>query len=269
MDLSIIILNYKTKGLLKQSLRGILGEHLGLNYEIIVVDNNSNDGSVEMMRQDYPRVRLIVAPQNVGFSAGMNLGIAKAAGKYILVLNTDVALFSKAVMALFQYLETHPQVGIAVPRLINPDGTSQQSTFLFPTFFVAGLRRTPLGKLPWAKKTLRRFLMSDWDRQDTRPVGWAIGACLLIRADVLRQVRGFDERYFLYVEDTDLCRQFWQAEYEVHFVHTAEMVHFHKRESAENPGVSGIFSYPTRLHIRSWLKYFQKYRGQPKPVHSL
>lgn len=269
MDISIIILNYKTPGLLKQAIRGIQNERLALDHEVIVVDNNSSDGSVAMVRENFPQVQLIASPTNVGFSAGNNLGIAAAKGKYILIMNTDVALFAGAVTALYQYLETNAHVGMAVPKLINPDGTPQHSTYLFPSFLVAALRRTPLGKFPWSKKVLRKFLMSDWDRQDTRAVGWALGACLLIRTDALRTIGGFDERFFLYVEDTDLCRQFWRAGHQVYFVHTAEMVHYHQRQSAENPGLGGIFSYPTRVHIRSWLKYFKKYRGQPKPPHSL
>ena len=269
MTISIIILNYKTKGLLKQALRGIEREALPLEHEVIVVDNHSNDGSAEMVAEQFPAVKLIRSDKNVGFSAGNNLGIAIAQGKYILILNADVALLASAVEQLYDYLEAHPKVGMAVPRLINPDGTTQISAFRFPTFSVAALRRTPLGKLPGSQRTLDRFLMTDWNRQSTRAVGWALGACLLMRADVLKQLGGFDDQYFLYVEDTDLCRRFWQAGYEVHFVHTAEMVHFHKRESAGSGGLGVLFAYPTRVHIQSWLKYFRKYRGQPKPPHSV
>lgn len=269
MTLSVIILNYKTKGLLKQCLRGIQSCRLPFPYEIIVVDNNSGDGSVDMVRQTFPQVKLIVSPQNVGCGAGNNLGIGAATGTYLLIMNTDVAMFDNAVEQLINYLDQHPQVGIAVPRLINPDGSTQLSTFLFPRFWVPLFRRTPVGKLPAAKHVLRRYLMSDWDHQDTRPIGWALGACLLIRAEAMRAVGGFDQRYFVYVEDTDLCRRFWQAGWEVHFVHTAEMVHYHKRESAESPGLGALFAYPTRVHIRSWLRYFEKYRHQPPAPYSL
>jgi len=269
MKLSIIIVNYKTKGLLKQCLRGILAAHLPFDHEIIVVDNNSGDGSVEMVRETFPTVKLIASARNVGCGAGNNLGVKRAQGEYLLIMNSDVALFDHAVKKLLDYLDEHSRVGIAVPRLINPDGTTQLSTFLFPRFLVPLFRRTPLGKFPPAKRILRRYLMSEWDHHETRPVGWALGACLLIRASAMRDVGGFDERYFVYVEDTDLCRRMWAVGWEVHFVHAAEMVHYHKRESAESPGLGAIFAYPTRVHIRSWLTYFRKYHRQPTPPHSL
>lgn len=269
MTLSIIIVNYKSKGLLKQCLRGIFDAQLKLDFEVIVVDNASRDGSEAMIRQHFPHVQVMTAPTNRGFGAGNNLGLAKAKGEYILVLTPDVAVFPGAVEDLHRYLVAHREVGLVGPKLINPDGTIQNSTYLFPSFLMAVFRRTPLGRLPGAKRQLKKYLMRDWQHDDTRPVGWLLGACFMARADKLRELGGFDERYFLYVEDTDLCRRFWASGSEVHYVHTAEMVHYHQRESAVNPGPSGIFSYPTRIHIRSWLTYFKKYRGHPHPPYSL
>ncbi len=269
MTLSIIIVNYKSKGLLKQCLRGIYDARLGLDFEVIVVDNASHDGSDIMVRKFFPQVHLIMAEENHGFGAGNNLGLAVAKGEFVLILTPDVAVFPGAVEDLHKYLLDHPAVGLVGPRLINPDGSIQSSAYLFPTFIMAILRRTPLGRMPQAKRQLRRYLMRDWGHDDSRPVGWVLGACFLARTATLRTLQGFDERYFLYVEDTDLCRRIWQSGSEVHYVHTAEMVHYHQRESAENPGLGGIFSYPTRIHIRSWLEYFKKYRGQPRPNHSL
>ncbi len=269
MNLSIVIVNYKSRGLLKQCLRGIADAHLGSDVETIVVENCAGDGCDQMIRQLYPDVRIVMAEKNNGFGAGNNLGFAQATGQYVLVLTPDVAVFPGTVEALMAYLDQHPKAGIVGPRLINPDGSTQVSAYMFPSFLMAIFRRTPLGKLPAGRKMLRQYLMSDWDHNDTRPVGWVLGACFLARREVLQAIHGFDERYFLYVEDTDLCRRCWAAGWEVHYLHLAEMVHYHQRESAANPGLSGIFSYPTRVHIQSWLHYFAKYRGQPRPPHSL
>lgn len=269
MTLSIIIVNYKSKGLLKQCLRGIYDAKLALDFEVIVVDNASHDGSEVMVRRYFPQVHLIMAKENKGFGAGNNLGLAVAKGEYILILTPDVAVFPGAVEDLHRYILAHPQVGLVGPKLINPDGSIQSSAYLFPSFMMAIFRRTPFGKLPAAKRQLQRYLMRDWDHNDSRPVGWVLGACFLARADQLKKLQGFDEAFFLYVEDTDLCRRFWQIGAEVHYVHTAEMVHYHKRESAVNPGLGGLFSYPTRVHIRSWITYFQKHRDQPRPPQSI
>lgn len=269
MDLSIIIVNYKTKGLLKQCLRGIAECHFSFPYEVIVVDNDSGDGSVELIRQYFPQVKLIASPINVGFGAGMNLGFKQATGRYVMTLNTDVAIDREPVEQLRAYLEEHPQVGIAVPKLINPDGSTQLSTYLFPSFFVALWRRTFLGKLPGPRRTIQKFMMSDWDHQSNRAIGWALGAALFIRRTALDQVGFFDERYFLFVEDTDLCRRFWEKGWSIEYIADAEMVHYHQRPSADKNVGGGILSYPARRHIESWYKYFAKYRLQQKPPHSL
>ncbi len=269
MELSIVIVNYKTKGLLKQCLRGISECSLPFEYEIIVVDNDSQDGSVELVQQHFPHVRLVVSPSNVGFGAGMNKGFAIATGRYVMTLNSDVAVFPEALVALHRFMDEHPRAGIAVPKLINPDGTTQLSVYRFPNFFMALWRRTPFGNLPGPRKAINRFLMKEWNHADQRPVGWALGAALFMRRSALDEVGGFDEHFFLFVEDTDVCRRFWLKEWSVEYVPTAEMVHYHQRPSASVGAFGVLFSYPARLHVKSWVKYFRKYRGQPNPPHSL
>lgn len=269
MILSIIILNYKTKGLLRQCLQGIQDCQLPMEHEVIVVDGHSGDGSVEMVRQLHPRVQLIAAEQNLGFGGGMNIGMRRAQGQYIMLLNPDVAVFRGAVEALVEYMEQHPRVGISAPKLTNPDGTTQLSCFLFPTWPIPILRRSPLGRLPVARSLLERYLMSTWGHHEPRPVGWLLGACLMVRASALAEFGLFDERFFLYFEDVDICRRSWQAGWEVHYAPQADMVHFHQRLSAKSGGLSALFAYPTRVHIHSGIKYFKKYFHSTKPPHSL
>lgn len=269
MTLSIIIVNYKSRGLLKQCLRGIYDAKLGMPFEVLVVENCAGDGCETMVQEYFPEVRVILAKHNNGFGAGNNLGFAAAKGNYYLVLTPDVAVFPGTVESLVRYLDEHPTVGIVAPRLINPDGSTQISAYRFPSFLMAVFRRTPFGKLPIGRRLLKKYLMSEWDHRDTRAVGWVLGAVFMTRREVMTTLQGFDEKFFLYVEDTDLCRRCWMAHWEVHYLHSAEMVHYHKRESAENPGLRGFLSYPTRMHVRSWFHYFTKFRGQPRPPHSL
>lgn len=261
MDLSIIILNYKTRGLLKQCLRGIQLFDLKMDYEIIVVDNHSHDGTPEMMREEFPEIKFIASPVNRGHAGGINLGLKEAKGKYLLLLNTDIAVLNNAIKKMYDFMESHPKVGLAGPKLLNPDGSIQFSCLRFPRFLTPIYRRTALGKLPFAKKELKRYLMADFNHQSSRPVDWMLGACIIARKEAMEKVGLMDERFFLYFEDVDWCRRFWQAGYDVYYIAEVELVHYHRRESAESPGLKGAFSYPTRIHMASWLKYFAKYFG--------
>ncbi|MFA6908959.1 MAG: glycosyltransferase family 2 protein [Patescibacteria group bacterium] len=265
MKLSIIILNYKTRGLLKQCIRGIQEYTQGYSSELIVVDNASHDGTREMMQEEFPSVVFIETKKNLGFGAGMNAGMNIAHGDYFLLLNTDIAILDDAIQRLVAYMDQHPRVGIAGPRLMNPDGSVQYSCYRFPSFFTALWRRSPFGKLSSVRHLLKTYVMADFDHASSRPVDWILGACMIVRKEALQRVGMFDERFFLYVEDTDWCRRFWEQKWEVHYSADAEIVHYHGRQSAENPGISGIFSYATRVHILSWMKYFLKYAGVPLP----
>jgi len=270
MELSIIILNYKSRGLLKQCLRGILLQKLTLSYEIIVIDNHSGDGTDEMMRNEFQSIQFIQSGVNGGFAAGNNLGINRSKGKYVLVLNPDIAVLSNAIERMHQYMEEHKEVGLCAPKLLNPDGTVQTSCRKYQTITTILLRRTPLGGLPWAKQRLRDFLMLDHDHNKNFPVDWVLGACMMVRRSAMDVVGVMDERFFLYFEDMDWCRRFWQAGFPVHYLGAeAELVHYHQRLSAENPGLRGFLSYPTRVHIMSSIKYFSKYYHSPRPHHAM
>lgn len=269
MDLSIIILNYKSRGLLKQCLKGIRFLQLPMKYETIVVDNHSLDGTADMMREEFSDLLFIQSPMNRGFAAGNNIGIEQSRGRYVLILNPDVAVLSNAIERLYQFMENHPHVGIAGPKLLNPDGSVQTSCRQFQTVTTIVLRRSPLGKLPFARRRLRQFLMLNWDHSDDRPVDWLLGACLMVRRQAMERVGLLDERFFLYFEDLDWCRRFWQEGFPVYYLGaSAEMIHYHRRLSAENPGLSGVLSYATRVHIVSGIKYFMKYLGAKLPVES-
>lgn len=268
-ELSIIILNYKTRGLLRQCLRGIATSNDQVTKEVIVVDNASGDGSIEMLEQDFPEVTLIAAPVNNGFSAGMNLGLKRARGRYVAMLNTDIAIMDKPFDALVRFMDQHPDVGLAGPKLLNPDGSVQYSCYRFHTTLTPLYRRTPLGRIPFIRKKLQRFVMSDFDHKENRTVDWLLGAFLIARAEAVATVGLFDERFFLYFEDVDWSRRFWAAGWPVMYVADVEVVHYHKRQSAENPGLSGIFAFPTNIHIQSWLRYLAKYNGVNLPTHPL
>lgn len=271
MELSIVILNYQNRELLKQCLHGISASELQLTHEIIVVDNNSGDGTPSMIQDWFPDVRMISSPVNGGCAFGNNLGLLAARGQYVLVLNPDIAVFPGTIEALVQFMNVHPTAAMVVPKLENPDGSIQMSCFRFPDWLIPVLRRTPLGRLAAAKRHLRSYLMLDWPHDHTRTVDWVLGACMLVRNSAIEAIGLMDERFFMYFEDVDWCRRFWQAGYSVYYYPEVSMIHYHQRLSAENPGLRGVFSATTRVHIASGISYFMKYgfRGQPKNHEAL
>lgn len=266
MTLSIVILNYKSEGLTRYCLKNIFQAKLNLEYELIVVDNASPAGGVTKLEEEFKQVNFIKLQENKGFSAGNNAGIKKAQGKYILLINPDVVIVAGALEKLVSFMEEHPPVGIAGPKLLNPEGTTQYSCLRFPDWKMPLFRRTPLGKLGGGKKYLKKYLMLDFDHQSNRPVDWLFGACLIVRKNALAPVGLLDENYFLYIGDTDWCRRFWEKGFQVYYVSDVELVHYHHRESALTPGLGGIFSYVTRVHIKDFWYYLKKFHKQKNPV---
>lgn len=287
MDISIILLNYKQKGLVKQCIKGIMSAQPQLNYEIIVVDNNSGDGVLDMVKIMFdepdelnqpklpikkdlkiPPIKTIQSDTNGGFAMGSNLGINQAKGKYIMILNPDIAIVPNALEKMFGYMESNLAVGMIGPKLINPDGSIQYSCRRFPSFLTPFYRRTFFGKLPSAKRPIDHYLMKDFDHNSNKEVDWLFGACLLVRKSMLDKVGFFDVRFFLYFEDLDLCRRFWQEGYKIVYYAGVEMVHYHQRLSAQSGGIRGVLKRGGRIHFASGIKYFAKYLGVKLPVQN-
>ncbi len=269
MDLSIIILNYKTPGLLKYCLKGIARTAPALSYEIIVVDNASHDGSVEMLRQEFPQIRLIESPRNCGFAAGNNLGLTASQGDYVMIMNPDIVVTQGALETMINFLASHKEVGLIGPQLLNPDKSIQYSCARFPTLLTPFYRRTPLGRSARGKKALEYYLMSHTDHLKIQEVDWLLGACLMTRASNLNTVGLLDERFFLYFEDTDLCRRFWEHHLKVVYVATARMFHYHRRISADDSIFKALLKAPIRAHIASSIRYFWKYRRNIVPPSTI
>lgn len=263
MDLSISIVNYNTKNLVKQCVKNIINSHISLDYEIIITDNNSSDGSSELFGKEilphFPRVKLIKSKSNRGFGAGHNLSLQKSEAKYALIMNPDIVILNDAVSQLYNFMERETQCGIAGPKLIYPDLTVQPSCHPWPKFITPLYRRTLLSRTAWGFKKTKYYDMLDYDHKEAKKVDWLVGACLMIRKTVWDKIQGFDERYFLYCEDIDICRKCWNAEFEIWHVPKAKMIHYHKRLSAQKKWRRSIFNKSSRIHIQSHLKYFKKW----------
>ncbi|MCX6784510.1 MAG: glycosyltransferase family 2 protein [Candidatus Komeilibacteria bacterium] len=272
--LSIIILNYKNKGLIKNLIQYLLEVSQAIPFEIIVVDNNSQDSIAADLEKRFanhlngsiePRLIFIQTGKNGGYAYGNNQGLKTAKGDYYLILNPDMAIFEDAIKVLYNFMESHLKVGLAGPQLLNADKTIQDSCRRFPDGLLPLARRTIFGRTAWGKKWNNHFLMKDFDHQKNLPVDWLFGAALMVRAGAAREVGLLDDRYFLYMEDLDWCRRFWAKHWEVWYVAEAKLIHFHQRKSDDDLGAFGIFKKSGRIHVASWLKYFWKYLGKPLP----
>ncbi|MFH1426655.1 MAG: glycosyltransferase family 2 protein [Candidatus Kerfeldbacteria bacterium] len=267
MKLSFIILNYKTKNHLRLCLENIHKIPLDLEYEIIVVDNASDDGSVEMVRQQFPGVMLIENKANTGHSAGNNMGIKQASGEYIAIVNPDIVLRSaEDFHKLVAYLDQNAKIAMLGPRLLNPDGTVQNSCYRSYSTLTPLYRRTFLGKLPFGKKDIDRHLMVDFKHDEISEVDWLLGACMVVRKKAIEEIGLMNEELFLYFGDYEWCDRARQNGWKVvYYPGTNGIYHYHKRESDSGRfSFLQAFSYITRIHIKDWLTYLKFRRHYAK-----
>lgn len=268
MRLSIIVTHYRNPELLRVCLDSLI-RNVSLpreEYEIIVSDSETQEETALMMREDYPDLIFLPARNNIGFSRTVNRGLGIAKGEHILILNGDIIAKKDSVEKLLDFVESHPDVGLAGPQLLNFNETPQLSTFRFYTPMTIIYRRTFLGKFPFAKNHLDQFAMKGVDKSKPVEVDWMMGSSLMTSRSALDKVGPMDERYKMYFEDTDWCRQFWEKGYKVVYFPDSKMYHYHGKGSAsKNVLYSLLFNRLTWLHIGSAIKFFLKYRGKNIP----
>lgn len=259
MDISIIIVNYKSKDLTLDCIRSIkAADWPGLDYEIIVVDNYSGDLSDNDLKP-FGEIKYIMNGQNCGLGTANNKGIKSAAGKYIVIMNPDTAVKKDTFFKLYDFMEKNPEAGVVGPKQFNLDGSLQDSFFRWPGILTPLYRRTPLGKTKFGKKDLDRFLYKDYNKDNAGEVDWLLGSFLFCRGEALRQVGMYDESFFLYFEDTDLCKRFYRSGWKVFYYPSAVITHHHKRQSARTPWYKFFTNKATWHHLASWVKYLIKW----------
>jgi len=266
MNVSFLIVHYNTPKLLRQTLRGIRRSAPQVQYEVIVVDNNPKLRIKEMFKEEFPEVKIITAEKNVGFAGGMNLAIKEAIGRYLLIFNPDIVLKSGAIEKLVKFLDENQEVGLVGPQLRHPDGSIQLSCYNFMKPRIIAYRRLPLlRKFSGPHQAVNEYLMADWDHAKTREVDYMLGAALMVRRTALDEVGIFDEAFFMYFEDQDFCRRFWEQGWKVVYYPEARMVHYHRRETAQGGFLKQIFNPLTRIQLNSARIYYRKYRHKSNP----
>lgn len=226
IDVSVIIVSYNVSELLDTCLATLKKFTQSVSYEVIVVDSASSDDSVAMVQKKHPWVKLIAKSENVGFVKGNNLGLQEATGKHILYLNPDIELIEDAIGPLYRYLETHDSVGIVGCKLLNTDRSHQSSIGNF----------TRLTNL-WREYALREKMGQHpvHHPETPTPVEVLLGACLLVRGSFVREIGGFDERYFMYHEETDLCRTAQEHGLQIIYFPDVAMIHHGSKSSTSSP----------------------------------
>lgn len=223
-DVSVIIVNWNTRELLRSCLESVIAQSGDMAAEIIVVDNASDDGSVEMIRSEFADVRLIVNDRNRGFAAANNQGIVASSGRYILLLNSDTIVLDGAIEKAVRAMPD--DAGVLGIRVLNQDGTVQPTCFMYPSPANMVLSSTYLYKLFPRSRLFGRERMTWWSRDNTRQVDVVTGCFMLVRRQAIDEVGLLDEQFFMYGEETDWCYRFRQAGWKVLFAPAGEIIHY-------------------------------------------
>jgi hypothetical protein len=255
MKLSIVIICWNDLKVIGDCLRSIYSGTQSTEFEVIISDNGSTDGSVEFIKKNYPSARVVENGANLGFAKGNNAGIRVSEGEYVLILNPDTIIHEGSLDRFVSFAEGHPAAGAFGCRVENRDGTYQTSARLFPTVWRYWVRALNLKVF----SRLSNFFVYEeypgWLGNSERRIDWQSGCCVMFRGDLLKSIKGFDEQFFYHFEEVDLCRRVWNAGYPVLFTPNAVITHL---------GGQSVSRFPVRFEIekhRSRYRYFYKHFG--------
>src|SRR5665213_807447 len=254
-DLSIIIVSWNTKKYMEEVLTSLSTIDGKLSAEIIVVDNASADGTPDMIRAQFPNVKLIETGANLGFAKGNNVGIKEATGSYICLINSDVNVPSDCLNKMHAYMEQNPSIGLLGPGMMRPDGKVYRSGMRFPSLWNLFVRALFLDSLFKGAGIFGGYLMKDFRFDQTRDIDVLNGWLWMARREALEQVGPLDGRFFMYAEDVDWCKRFHLAGWRVVFFSEASAIHY---------GGASAASARSRFNVemqRANLQYWKKYHG--------
>lgn len=252
-DVSIVIIHYKMSGHLLKCLDSIYKQNFSCNFEVLVVNKASGDNVEKEISHRFPQVR-IINHDKFGISRSRNIGVANSNGRYVLLLDADTRVLPKSLDRLVKFADSHPQAAAVGAKLISTDGTFQHSCRRFSSPLIAILRRGSFIKkiLPNSEAIIKKYLLSDWDHNSTLEVDYVIGACLLIRREVMERVGLFDEHFYFGAEDEDWCYRAKRLGWKVYYVSDAVIIHEYRRKSDEK------FNRLALEHLRSGVYMFAK-----------
>lgn len=256
MKLSIVIICWNDWKVIGNCLTSIFATTHETEFEVIVSDNGSTDGSLQKIRAQFPTVRIVDNGANLGFAKGNNAGIRDAGGEYVLILNPDTIIHEGSLGRWIEFADAHPEAGAFGCRVHNPDGSYQRSARPFPTISRNLVAASGLRFLGHFKYPVLSDEYEGWMGDTEREVDWQSGCCILLRGELLKKLGGFDERFFYQYEEVDLCRRVLDAGYRIRFTPTASITHL---------GGQSVGRFPVRFAIevcRNGYRYFYKHFGK-------
>jgi len=259
-ELSITICSWNAVDDLRTCLQHLRDIRDEANFEVIIIENNSEDGSGDMAEKEFPEFRLLKQTQNLGFTGGHNLAIREAKGANILLLNSDAFMHQGSVTELMKFVKEHPEAGIIGPKLLNGDGSLQYSCRRFPNPVAALFRNTLLGKLFPNSKSVGDYLMKEFDHNSVKEVEWVSGAALLVTEPALAKLKGLDPSYYMFCEDVDICWRAWEEGFKVYYVPQSVVTHLIGRSTDKAPN-----RMIWRFH-KSMLLFYRKHQAPKLPA---
>jgi hypothetical protein len=258
MKLSIVILCWNDRKVIGNCLRSIFDGTHGTTFEVIVSDNGSTDGSVEFIYKEFPRVRVLENGANLRFAKGNNVGIRASQGEYVLILNPDTIVHEGALDGMVAYADSHPEGGAFGCKVLNIDGSYQRCQWPPHTLRSEWCSALHLGWLSKISEWFHTGAYARWNGETERDVGWLAGCCILIRSELLQRLNGFDEQFFYYYEDTDLCRRVWDAGYSILYTPSFAITHL-QGQSTINRFTPVTFALDAQI---TRYRYYYKYYGR-------
>lgn len=256
LEVSVIIVNLNTKDLLRDCLTSVREEASPVSLEVLVIDNGSTDGSVEMIQKEFPQVRLFVNSMNEGFAAPNNRGMKEAGGDFVFLLNSDTVVMPGAIQELLHFMKRTDDAGACGPKLVYPDGSLQRSVKGFPTLWTHACDMLGLDRLFPNSQLFGKGEMAYFNYDTSAEVDHVMAAAFLVRRQAVSQVGMLDERFRIYYNDMDWCYRMKQQSWKIYYVPTAQVVHYLGRTVAQ---VNKDFSHFQQLHDNVMLFYRKHY----------
>ena len=257
MKLSIVILCWNDTKVIDNCLSSIFAGTRVTDFEVIVSDNGSSDGTPEFIRRNYPQVRVIENGMNLRFSRGNNVGIASAIGDYVLILNPDTVIHEGSLDRWMRYADGHPEAGAFGCRVLNPDGSYQRSGRPFPTIWRSWIGALGMRRIGYISEVFTSDEYLGWNGDTERTIDWQSGCCLLVRGVLLKQIGAFDDQFQYYYEDVDLCHRVWDAGFQILFAPDVTITHLGGQSTKDR--------FPIAFELdkyRNRYRYFYKYFGE-------